>query len=80
MSDPALTFAPVEKVLFTELEACRYLTIDVGLEDQPQKQIEAINRLVDDRQTLRPCMFRKERRYRKAELDRFLESQQKVRD
>ena len=70
----------MEKEILTELEACVWLTIDIDHPDDPAKQIEALNRLVDERKTLCPCMFRKERRYRIAELRRFAESQQKVRD
>lgn len=78
MSDPALTFALVEKEILTELEACAWLTIDLDYPDDPEKQIAALNRLVDERRTLCPCMFRRERRYRITELRRFAESQQKV--
>ena len=80
VSDHALTFAAVEKEILTELEACAWLTIDIDFPDDPEKQIEALNRLVDEKKTLNPCMFRRERRYRLTELRRFAESQQKVRD
>ncbi len=78
MSTTKLIFAPVEKVIFAPLEACAYLGLDIGREDDEQAQLEALDRLVDERKTLYPCMYRRGRLYRKAELDRFLESQQKT--
>ena len=77
MPTSRLTFAPLQKMTFTRLEACEYLGLHIGREDNTDKQVEAIDRLVDERRTLFPCMYRRERMFLRTELDRFLESQQK---
>ena len=68
-----LEFRPVEQQVFTALETCKYLRLDVGREDNEQAQLNALDRLVDQRKLIKPTMYRKQRLFRKVELDRFLE-------
>ena len=62
--------------MLTALEACQYLRLDVGREDNSDAQLKALARLVE-RKLLRPTMYRHERMYRVKELDRFLEQVQR---
>jgi len=63
--------------VLTPLEACRYLRLDAGREDDHEAQIRALNRLVDQKKQIRPLMYRTSRLYHRDELDRFLETQLK---
>ena len=68
-----IEFRPIEPVVLTAEEACVYLRLDVGRE-MPQA-LQALARLVDAKGLIKPCMYRRERMYLRAELDRFLEGQ-----
>ena len=70
-----IEFRPIEPVVFTPEEACKYLRLDVG-RDMPAA-LRALTRLVDERKGIRPCMYQKGRMYRRDELDRFLEKIQR---
>jgi len=65
-------FQPVQKTVFTALEAAVYLRLDIGKNDE-NSAIAAVNWLVDERKLLRPVMYARQRLYLKSELDRFLE-------
>ena len=65
----------IAPAVMTAEEACRYLRLDVGRE--MKNAIKALNRLVD-RKLIRPCMYMKERRYTRDELDRFLAEQTEI--
>ena len=70
-----IEFRPVEPVVFTAEEACQYLRLDVGREKD--QALRALNRLVDEKKLIRPCMYRNRRLYLRDELDRFLEKHQR---
>ena len=70
-----IEFNRVDPVVFIAAEAAQYLRLDVG-RDMP-KALKALTRLVDEKKLIRPVMYRKERLYRREELDRFLEDQQR---
>ena len=69
-----ITFTPIEPVVFTAEEAAVYLRLDVG-RDMPAA-LRALARLVDEKKLIHPVMYRRERLYRRAELDRFLADRQ----
>ncbi len=75
-STGSMFFLPVEFAVLTAEEACRYLRLDVGREDNEDAQIKALNRLVDQKKAIRPCLYQKRRMYLKSELDRFLQERQ----
>lgn len=70
-------FAPLPRKVLSDIEACRYLRLDVGREDNTASQIRALNTLVDRRKAIMPTMYRHKRLYEVAELDRFIESQRR---
>ena len=51
-------------------EACRYLRLDIG-RSMPLA-LKALDRLVYDKQVIRPCMYLKQRLFSREELDRFI--------
>ena len=63
------TDQPVPAVMTAE-EAVRYLRLDIG-RSMPLA-LKALDRLVYDKQVIRPCMYLKQRLFSREELDRFV--------
>ena len=70
-----IEFRPIEPVVFTPEEACKYLRLEVGRE--MPSALRALARLVDEKKQIRPIMYLRGRMYRRDELDRFLEKIQR---
>lgn len=68
----SIEFSPLEPSALTAGEAIRYLRLDVG--KTPEAARASLDRIVE-KGLLRPCMYRKERMFTRAELDRFLADQ-----
>lgn len=65
------TDQPAPAVMTAE-EAARYLRLDIG-RSMPLA-LKALDRLTYEQQVIRPCMYRKQRLYSRAELDRFVQT------
>lgn len=67
-------FALPRQVVFTDAEACKYLRLDEGREDDLVVQVRALDRLVDRRGTLKCIMYRQRRQYHIDDLNEFLQN------
>ena len=60
----------------TPTEACYYLRLDVGRENETA-MLKALDRLVESKR-LRPALIGRLKRYDRLELDRFIERQTEI--
>lgn len=66
-------FTPPEQLAFSDLEACHYLRLDVGREDEPAAQLRALERLIINRRVLPSMLYRARRTFHLDDLRQFLQ-------
>lgn len=66
-------FAPPEQLAFSDLEACRFLRLDAGREDDPAAQLRALERLILNRRVLPSMLYRARRTFHLDDLRQFLQ-------
>lgn len=66
-------FAPPEQIAFSDLEACHYLRLNVGREDDPEAQLRALERLIINRRLLPSMLYRSRRTFHLHDMLQFLQ-------
>ena len=66
-------FAPPQQIAFNDLEACHFLRLDCGREDDPAAQLRALERLIINRRVLPSMLYRARRTFHLDDLRQSLQ-------